>query len=139
MIILKVETKIKDDQNTKTKGLKAISKNNNTMYPHNLYDLHDWYILESLGDFFGFGEIELGMFSILFTIFCVVGIMNAFNMIDGINGLCSGSAMLCTSFYWFFSGLIYDSMLVLVIGSMIGFLIFNLRFFWEKTSCLSWR
>ena len=50
--------------------------------------------LESLGDLFGFGEIKLGIFSIPFTVFCVVGIMNAFNMIDGINGLCSGSAML---------------------------------------------
>ena len=29
-------------------------------------------------------------------------------------------------------------MLVLVIGSMIGFLIFNLRFFGKKEICLSW-
>ena len=91
----------------------------------------DVYIV-SLGDLFGFGEIELGMFSIPFTVFCVVGIMNAFNMIDGINGLCSGSAMLSLLFIGFYSGLIYDSMLVLVIGSMIGFLIFNLRFFGKK-------
>lgn len=88
--------------------------------------------LESLGDLFGLGEIKLGMFSIPFTVFCVVGIMNAFNMIDGINGLCSGSAMLSLLFIGFYSGLIYDSMLVLVIGSMIGFLIFNLRFFGKK-------
>ena len=91
----------------------------------------DVYIL-SLGDLFGFGDIELGIFSIPFTVFCVVGIMNAFNMIDGINGLCSGSAMLSLLFIGFYSGLIYDSMLVLVIGSMIGFLIFNLRFFGKK-------
>ena len=91
----------------------------------------DIYI-ESLGDLFGFGDIELGIFSIPFTVFCVVGIMNAFNMIDGINGLCSGSAMLSLLFIGFYSGLIYDSMLVLVIGSMIGFLIFNLRFFGKK-------
>jgi UDP-GlcNAc:undecaprenyl-phosphate GlcNAc-1-phosphate transferase len=32
----------------------------------------------------------------------------------------------------FYSGLIYDSMLVLIIGSMVGFLIFNLRFFGKK-------
>ena len=84
--------------------------------------------LRSLGDLFGFGEIELGIFSIPFTVFCVVGMMNAFNMIDGINGLCSGSAMLSLLFIGFYSGLIYDSMLVLV----IGFLIFNLRFFGKK-------
>ena len=58
--------------------------------------------------------------------------MNAFNMIDGINGLCSGCAMIALMFIGFYSGLIYDSMLVLIIGSMIGFLLFNLRLFGKK-------
>ena len=88
--------------------------------------------LSNLGDLFGFGEIQLGIFGIPFTIFCVVGIMNAFNMIDGINGLCAGSAMIALLFIGFFSGLMYDSVLIIVIGSMIGFLIFNLRFFGKK-------
>ena len=88
--------------------------------------------LVSLGNLFGFGEINLGFFSIPFTIFCVVGLMNAFNMIDGINGLCSGCAMMAMLMIGFYSGLIYDSMLVLIIGSMIGFLIFNLRIFGKK-------
>jgi len=88
--------------------------------------------IESLGDLFGFGDVNLGIFSIPFTVFCVVGIMNAFNMIDGINGLCAGCAMLALLLIGFYSGLIYDSMLVLIIGSMIGFLIFNLRFFGKK-------
>jgi UDP-GlcNAc:undecaprenyl-phosphate GlcNAc-1-phosphate transferase len=70
--------------------------------------------------------------SIPVTVFCVVGVMNAFNMIDGINGLCSGSAMIALLFLGFYSGLIYDSMLIIIIGSMIGFLIFNLRFFGKK-------
>ena len=88
--------------------------------------------LSNLGNLFGFGEIQLGILSIPFTIFCVVGIMNAFNMIDGINGLCAGSAMIALLFIGFFSGLMYDSVLIIVIGSMIGFLIFNLRFFGKK-------
>jgi len=88
--------------------------------------------LENLGDLFGFGEIQLGVFGIPFTIFCVVGIMNAFNMIDGINGLCAGSAMMALLFIGFYSGLMYDSVLIIVIGSMIGFLIFNLRFFGKR-------
>jgi len=58
--------------------------------------------------------------------------MNAFNMIDGINGLCSGCAMLALLLIGFYSGLIYDSMLVLIIGSMIGFLLFNLGTFGKK-------
>ena len=88
--------------------------------------------LESFGNLLGFGDINLGILSIPFTIFCVVGIMNAFNMIDGINGLCAGCAMIALLLIGFHSGLIYDSMLVLIIGSMIGFLIFNLRIFGKK-------
>ena len=88
--------------------------------------------LESLGNLFGLGVVDLGIFSIPVTVFCVVGIMNAFNMIDGINGLCSGCAMLALLLMGFYSGLIYDSMLVLIIGSMIGFLMFNLRLFGKK-------
>jgi UDP-GlcNAc:undecaprenyl-phosphate GlcNAc-1-phosphate transferase len=53
-------------------------------------------------------------------------------MIDGINGLCAGCAMISLLLIGFHSGLIYDSLLVLIIGSMIGFLIFNLRIFGLK-------
>jgi len=88
--------------------------------------------LSNLGNLFGFGEIQLGILSIPFTIFCVVGIMNAFNMIDGINGLCAGCAIVALLFIGFYSGLMYDSVLLIIIGSMIGFLIFNLRFFGKK-------
>ena len=88
--------------------------------------------LESLGNLFGFGEINLGVYGIPITIFCVVGVMNAFNMIDGINGLCAGSALVMLLFTGIASGFIYDSMLVLLIGSMIGFLAFNLRIVGKK-------
>ena len=88
--------------------------------------------LESLGNLFGFGNINLGLFGIPFTLFCVVGVMNAFNMMDGINGLCSGCAMLALILIGLSSGLIYDSMLVLIIGSTLGFVIFNLGFLGKK-------
>ena len=88
--------------------------------------------LESFGDLLGLGEIHLGSFGIPITIFCVVGIMNAFNMIDGINGLCAGSALVMLLFIGFASGFIFDSMLVLLIGSMLGFLVFNLRIIGKK-------
>jgi len=83
--------------------------------------------LENLGNLFGFGEIYLGVYGIPITIFCVVGVMNSFNMIDGINGLCAGSALVMMLFTGVASGFIFDSMLVLLIGSMAGFLVFNLR------------
>jgi UDP-GlcNAc:undecaprenyl-phosphate GlcNAc-1-phosphate transferase len=88
--------------------------------------------LDSFGNLMGFGEFSLGMFSIPVTIFCVVGLMNAFNMIDGINGLCSGFAMVMLLFAGFYSNIIFDSLLVFVIGGLIGFLVFNLRIFGKK-------
>ena len=88
--------------------------------------------ITNLGNIFSFGDIYLGAFGIPFTIFCVVGIMNAFNMIDGINGLCAGCAMTALLFIGFSSGLIYESMLVLLIGSITGFLFFNLRIVGKK-------
>tara|TARA_Y100000768_G_C23941353_1_gene665280 strand:+ start:463 stop:1524 length:1062 start_codon:yes stop_codon:yes gene_type:complete len=88
--------------------------------------------LQDLGNLFGFGEVNLAIYSIPLTLFCIVGIMNAFNMIDGINGLCSGCALVSMILIGFYSGLVYDSMLILLVGSIIGFLIFNLRTFGKQ-------
>ena len=38
--------------------------------------------LESFGNLFGFGEINIGVYGIPVTIFCVVGVMNAFNTVS---------------------------------------------------------
>ena len=51
--------------------------------------------ISSLGSPFGSNEIMLGVFSVPFTIFAVVGLVNAFNMSDGIDGL-AGSLALVT-------------------------------------------
>ena len=71
----------------------------------------DMYI-NNLGNLFGFGEISLGLFGIPFTIFCVVGIMNAFNMTDSIPSLFP---------------------LILPVGSIFGFLMYNLGILGDRT------
>ncbi|MGL6170868.1 MAG: UDP-N-acetylglucosamine--undecaprenyl-phosphate N-acetylglucosaminephosphotransferase [Vibrio sp.] len=43
--------------------------------------------LHTVGDAFGFGEVELGWMGYVITILAVVGAINAFNMVDGIDGL----------------------------------------------------
>jgi UDP-GlcNAc:undecaprenyl-phosphate GlcNAc-1-phosphate transferase len=50
--------------------------------------------LQSLGDLLGFGDIALNWFAIPFTLFGAVGVMNAFNMIDGLDGLSSGLSLI---------------------------------------------
>ena len=95
----------------------------------------DVYI-QSLGNLFGFGELILGLWGIPFTIFCVVGIMNAFNMIDGINGLCASICLIC------FVALIYTINanniptlfpLILPVGAIVGFLMYNLGILGDRT------
>ena len=76
---------------------------------------------------------ELGWFGMLFTVFAVTGMMNAFNMIDGINGLCSGmvlSALCCLLLV----GVNSSSSLGLLIttGSLLGFILYNLGLFGKK-------
>lgn len=46
--------------------------------------------LVSLGNLFGFGEINLGITGSILTIIAVLGCINAFNMVDGIDGLLGG-------------------------------------------------
>ena len=50
--------------------------------------------LDTLGNLFGLGEIQLSYFATPITVFAIVGVINAFNMIDGIDGLAAGLALI---------------------------------------------
>lgn len=85
--------------------------------------------ITSLGNLFGFGEIQLGIFSTVFTVFAIVGGINAFNMIDGIDGLAG-----CTAFIIYFLlsilSIIYNSVNALLFCFVLApataaFLLFN--------------
>lgn len=82
-----------------------------------------------LPDLLGFGDINLGFASVPFTILCCVGLMNAFNMIDGLNGLCSVLAINAL-FFIFLDNLSIGP--ILVIGAILGFILYNIGLFGEK-------
>tara|TARA_B100000242_G_scaffold160281_2_gene114466 strand:- start:74 stop:1027 length:954 start_codon:yes stop_codon:yes gene_type:complete len=91
--------------------------------------------LHSFGNLFGFGEIELGFFGIPITIFCIVGVMNAFNMIDGLNGQCASLCLVTFVSVMIITNSLGSSNLfplILPIGSIVGFLMYNLGIFGEK-------
>ena len=79
--------------------------------------------LSNLGNLLGTDDINLGIFSIPFTIFCVVGLMNAYNMIDGLNGICAVVALAPIIFVAFLGNFSYG--LLIPIGAIIGFLSYN--------------
>ena len=87
------------------------------------------YIL-NIGNLLNTGDIYLGNFAIPFTIFCVVGLMNAFNMIDGLNGICAAFALVPIIFITLFGNLSYG--LLIPIGSILGFLAYNMGFLGKK-------
>lgn len=85
--------------------------------------------ISNLGNILGFGDLTLGLFGIPFTIFCVVGIMNAFNMIDGINGLCATLCLLCLISLIYIinsNGTFGFYPLVIPVGAIVGFLMYNM-------------
>lgn len=91
--------------------------------------------LSSLGDLLGQGDIELGAWSVLFTIFAAVGVINAVNMIDGVDGLAGGFAVLVIGVILSLAAgtpAVSNALLYVTIGSVIGFLVFNLRTPWQR-------
>ena len=85
--------------------------------------------IQSLGNLFGLGELLLGLWGIPFTIFCVVGMINAFNMIDGLNGLCASLCLVCfTAIIFMINADTVPSLfpLILPVGAITGFLMYNL-------------
>ncbi|MGM7634590.1 glycosyltransferase family 4 protein [Bacillus sp. Hm123] len=75
------------------------------------------------------GQMEFGYFSIPLTILWIVGITNAINLIDGLDGLAAGVssiALFTISLMAYMKGDLYVmSVALLVLGSTLGFLHYN--------------
>ncbi len=89
-----------------------------------------WYFNFSIPAVFTpFGTIEFGIFSLPVTVFWIVAVINAFNLIDGIDGLSSGIAFFVSLTMFilsmhndhYFAALFSAS----IAGAVVGFLIFN--------------
>lgn len=86
--------------------------------------------ISNLGNPFGLAHtLELGLLSLPFTIFAIVGLMNAFNMIDGCDGLAASLAVLTMLAVSYF-GLSHfefsmQILLLMLVMSVVVFLFFN--------------
>jgi len=85
--------------------------------------------LVQLGSFLGMGEMTLEWMAVPFTIFCMVGGMNAMNLADGLDGLAGGLAAIAAVFFAYFSWVSGAPHLLLVclalLGAVLGFLRYN--------------
>lgn len=86
------------------------------------------YRIESFGGLFGINELPETL-SIGFSIFVYIVIVNAWNLIDGLDGLAAGFTVItmCAYTFWFCSvGAQPEALLSLVTGgTMLAFLVFN--------------
>jgi len=89
-------------------------------------------VVHELGDLLGFGVLALGWFAIPFTIVCLVGTINAFNMTDGVDGLAGGLALVSVLAFGGAAALLDAStelsLAVALGGALVGFLCFNLQY-----------
>ncbi len=83
----------------------------------------------SLHGIFGVGILP-NWFAIPLTIFVIIVIMNAFNLIDGINGLSSGIGILVATVLgiWFYrvGELEFSMIAIALVGALLAFLKFNI-------------
>lgn len=90
-------------------------------------------VLTSFGQILGPYSLNLGIMSIPVTIFAIAGLINAFNMVDGIDGLAGGLSLVAIFGIYLLTKnqISADSttILALVAGALLGYLVFNLHIF----------
>jgi UDP-GlcNAc:undecaprenyl-phosphate/decaprenyl-phosphate GlcNAc-1-phosphate transferase len=94
----------------------------------------------SLGNLLGTGNIQLGFLAIPFTLFALVGLINAINLSDGMDGLAAGysfvalALMAAVAYTLGATGLL--TTLAICLGAIGAFLIFNLRHPWRARASI---
>jgi UDP-GlcNAc:undecaprenyl-phosphate GlcNAc-1-phosphate transferase len=88
------------------------------------------FLVSDLGNLFGFGAIGLRWLALPFTVVACMALVNAFNMLDGLDGLAGGCGLVA------FLGLsvmailndapVSAALAASLLGACIGFLIFNI-------------
>lgn len=93
-------------------------------------------VITSLGNILGLGELSLGIMAIPFSVACIVYILNAVNMMDGVDGLAGGNSLLILG--WLLAAAAMGHWMDEVVQIMIlmvaiaGFLVYNMRTPWRK-------
>lgn len=82
--------------------------------------------LLDLGELFSRHTLYLGSYSTFMTIFATVGVINALNMSDGIDGLAGGYFLIALAVLAFFSfNTVHELIIIVWIGAILGFLVLN--------------
>ena len=97
---------------------------------------HGGVYLEDFGRLFFDDVLELGFLAVPITIFAALGVINAFNMIDGMDGLSGGIFMVAAAGMAMYAGFAGAEtmhwVLLVAIFSVLGFMLLNARFPWNE-------
>jgi UDP-GlcNAc:undecaprenyl-phosphate GlcNAc-1-phosphate transferase len=96
-----------------------------------LIPIIDGFVVKNLGTVNTLGSLELGYFAAIFTIISAGILTNAFNYIDGKDGLASSlflNSLLLLILFLFYSQKEIDEILILLFIIVIIFIFFNLKF-----------
>ena len=83
--------------------------------------------LADIGDPFGFGVIEMGPFTLIFTVLVSLTVINAYNFVDGADGLAGSLALIALLAIALVGGTAYPSTAIAltVAAAVVAFLLFN--------------
>ena len=93
----------------------------------------DHFLIDTLGTYFGV-ELSLGWMALPFTVFAVVGFINASNLIDGIDGLAAVIGIIILMTFYFLGYIYEDNFMIVVSGAFISGLLAFLVYNWSPAS-----
>ncbi|MBW8367932.1 MAG: undecaprenyl/decaprenyl-phosphate alpha-N-acetylglucosaminyl 1-phosphate transferase [Arenimonas sp.] len=92
-------------------------------------------VATNLQDVFGFTGANMGWLAVPFTVFIVVGVINALNMADGVDGLAGSLSVVALVLYACFGLYAGDALVaeraLAVAAAVLGFLVWNARLPWQ--------
>lgn len=93
-------------------------------------------VVEGLGNLMGFGPLWMGWGGVPFAVIAAVLLINAVNLMDGLDGLAAGKGFIvmfwisiCAALAGNAGAAAYSSILM---AALVGFLVYNLRHPWRK-------
>ena len=86
--------------------------------------------VHQLGNLFGFGPLNLYHWTVPFSVVCALGVINAINMVDGLDGAAGGVSLVAALWLAYAAlaqGLAVQALLLLLLGAAVaGFLLLNM-------------